>query len=84
MSPRLSVLVPVHNEERTLSALLDAVEERPEVYELVIVDDGSMDATTEILEARTFRVPANVIRHSSNRGKGSAIRTAIARKKRPR
>jgi glycosyltransferase involved in cell wall biosynthesis len=78
MSPRLSVLVPVHNEERTLPALLDAVEARPEVYELVIVDDGSTDATAEILAAREFRVPAHVIRHSTNRGKGSAIRTAIA------
>ncbi|HEU5278589.1 MAG TPA: glycosyltransferase family 2 protein [Gaiellaceae bacterium] len=78
MSPRLSVLVPVHNEERTLPALLDAVEARPEVYELVIVDDGSTDATAEILVAREFRVPAQVIHHSTNRGKGSAIRTAIA------
>ena len=78
MSPKLSVLVPVHNEERTLPALLDAVEARPEVYELVIVDDGSTDATAEILAAREFRVPAHVFRHSTNRGKGSAIRTAIA------
>lgn len=78
MSPRLSVLVPVHNEERSLSALLGAVEARPEVYELVVVDDGSTDATADLLAARRFRVPAQVISHSSNRGKGSAIRTAIA------
>jgi len=78
MPPRLSVLIPVHNEERTLSALLDAVEARPEVYELVIVDDGSTDATEEILASRTFRVRAQVIRHPTNRGKGSALRTAIA------
>ena len=77
MPPRLSVLIPVHNEERTLSALLDAVEAQPEVFELVIVDDGSTDATHEILESRTFRRRAQVIRHRSNRGKGSAIRTAI-------
>jgi dolichol-phosphate hexosyltransferase len=78
MQPKLSVLIPVHNEERTLSKLLDAVEARPEVGELVIVDDGSTDATAEILRARSFRVPAQVIRHPSNRGKGSAIRTAIS------
>jgi dolichol-phosphate hexosyltransferase len=77
MSPRLSVLVPVHNEERTLPALLDAVESREEVYELVIVDDGSTDATPEILAARRFRVRARVIRHPRNRGKGKALRTAI-------
>jgi glycosyltransferase involved in cell wall biosynthesis len=74
----LSVLIPVHNEERTLTALLDAVEACPEVYELVIVDDGSTDATPQILASRVFRTPTQVIRHPSNRGKGGAIRTAIA------
>jgi glycosyltransferase involved in cell wall biosynthesis len=74
----LSVLVPVYNEERTLERLLDAVEERPEVSELVIVDDGSTDRTPEILAARDFKVPVQVIRHERNRGKGAALRTAIA------
>ena len=74
----LSVLIPVYNEERTLERLLDAVEERPEVSELVIVDDGSTDKTPEILSARDFKVPVQVIRHERNRGKGAALRTAIA------
>jgi len=74
----LSVLIPVYNEERTLARLLDAVEERPEVSELVIVDDGSTDRTPEILSARDFKVPVQVIRHERNRGKGAALRTAIA------
>jgi dolichol-phosphate hexosyltransferase len=77
VQPRLSVLIPVHNEERTLERLLDAVEQRPEVYELVIVDDGSTDSTAEILGARRFRSRAQVIHHPRNRGKGGAIRTAI-------
>jgi len=77
MPRRLSVLIPVHNEERTLERLLDTVEQRPEVYELVIVDDGSTDSTAEILRARSFSVPARLVRHERNRGKGSAIRTAI-------
>ena len=76
--PKLSVLVPVHNEERTLSALLDAVEAQPEVAELVVVDDGSTDGTREILAARDWRVATQVIRHATNRGKGGAIRTALA------
>lgn len=74
----LSVLIPVYNEERTLERLLDAVEERPEVSELVIVDDGSTDATPDILRARDFKGKAQVIRHDRNRGKGAALRTAIA------
>ena len=76
--PDLSVLIPVYNEARTLERLLDAVEERPEVSELVIVDDGSTDGTAEILGTRDFKVPAQVIRHERNRGKGAALRTAIA------
>ena len=76
--PELSVLIPVYNEERTLERLLDAVEERPEVSELVIVDDGSTDGTPEILGSRDFKVRAQVIRHERNRGKGAALRTAIA------
>jgi len=75
---KLSVLVPVHNEERTLSALLDAVEAQPEVSQLVVVDDGSTDATPEILAAREWRVPTQVVRHQTNRGKGGALRTALA------
>jgi len=74
----LSVLIPVYNEARTLERLLDAVEERPEVSELVIVDDGSTDGTPEILGSRDFKVRAQVIRHERNRGKGAALRTAIA------
>ena len=77
MPRRLSVLIPVHNEERTLERLLDTVEQRAEVYELVIVDDGSTDATADILRSRRFAVPARLVRHETNRGKGSAIRTAI-------
>jgi glycosyltransferase involved in cell wall biosynthesis len=75
--PDLSVLIPVYNEERTLERLLDAVEERPEVSELVIVDDGSTDRTPEILSGREFTIPVQVIRHERNRGKGAALRTAI-------
>ena len=69
--------MPVHNEERTLVRILDAVEARPEVSELVIVDDGSTDRTREILAEREFRVPVQVIHHEVNRGKGGALRTAI-------
>lgn len=78
MTKSLSVLIPVFNEETTLEGLLDIVEARPEVSEIVVVDDGSKDRTPEILAARSFRVPTKVIRHDRNRGKGAALRTAIA------
>jgi dolichol-phosphate hexosyltransferase len=78
MPRRLSILIPVHNEARTLERLLAAVEAQPDVAELVIVDDGSTDETPQLLHSHRFAVPAKVVRHERNRGKGSAIRTAIA------
>jgi dolichol-phosphate hexosyltransferase len=75
--PSLTVLIPVFNEEATLERLLDAVEARPEVSELVIVDDCSSDRTPEILKGRAFVKPAKIVRHDVNRGKGGAVRTAI-------
>ncbi len=77
MARTLSVLIPVHNEERTLSTVLDRVEARPEVSELVIVDDASTDRTPEILAARSFDVPVRMIRQPRNRGKGAAVRAAL-------
>lgn len=77
MPPKLSVLIPVYNEESTLLRLLDAVEARGEVDELVIVDDASTDETPRLLAERRFRHPVRIIRHQKNRGKGAAIRTAI-------
>src|SRR5689334_23487478 len=69
--PPRSTLFPYTTLFRSLERLLDAVEERPEVSELVIVDDGSTDRTPEILSGRDFKVPVQVIRHERNRGKGA-------------
>lgn len=74
----LSVLIPVLNEEATLEALLERVEAQSVVSEIVIVDDGSTDQTPEILRSRTFAKPHQVITHPVNKGKGAALRTAIA------
>lgn len=75
----LSVLIPVFNEEATLTRLLDRVEEQAGIVdELIIVDDCSVDRTREILEARQFRISARVEHHATNMGKGAAIRTGLA------
>ncbi len=77
----LSVLMPVYNEARTLRRIVTAVLASPVALqmELVIVDDCSKDQSPEILRelaAQDSRI--KVIRHQVNRGKGAAIRTAIA------
>lgn len=77
----LSVLMPVYNEARTLRRIVAAVLASPAgmAIELVCVDDRSTDGSWQILEglaAADSRV--KIVRHEVNRGKGAAIRTAIA------
>ena len=75
----LSVMIPAFNEERTLDLMLKHVLERPEVGEVIAVDDGSTDGTWAILEAwaaRDERVRA--FRQEQNQGKGVALRRAVA------
>jgi len=74
----LSVMIPAFNEERTLEVILEHVLERPEVGEVIAVDDGSSDGTWTIMSRfaeRDTRVRA--FRQESNRGKGAALRRAI-------
>ncbi len=78
---RLSILIPVYNEARTLRELLAQVDTAPAAgleKELIIVDDGSTDGTREILEGLGgLETPFRVIFHGQNMGKGAAIRTAL-------
>jgi SAM-dependent methyltransferase len=79
---KLSVLMPVYNEARTLRTIVRRVLEAPidGDLELVAVDDGSTDRSFEVLEELASSDERIVVlRHPVNRGKGAAIRTAIAR-----
>jgi glycosyltransferase involved in cell wall biosynthesis len=76
--PTLSVMMPVYNEERTLETIIFHVLARPEVGEIIAIDDGSTDGTWAILERasrRDSRVRA--YRSAANEGKGAALRRAI-------
>ena len=76
---RLSVLIPVYNEHATIDRILDAVHAVPIPKEVVCVDDASTDGTGERLAALHAAGRINVlVRHEQNRGKGAAIRTALA------
>lgn len=83
-SPALAVIVPAYNEARRLTdnllTLLSYLETfRPEA-ELIVVDDGSTDATAELAKALFARRPdvsARVLRFSENRGKGHAVRAGL-------
>ncbi len=73
---KLSVLMPVYNEEAGLETILRRVAAVPISKEIIVVDDCSSDATPVILKGMTLP-DLRVIRHPVNRGKGAAIRTAI-------
>jgi len=79
----LSVVIPVYNEERTLISLLDRVRAVPIRKEIILVEDGSKDATRDVLkrlEIESDRDPMNLLRifyHEKNAGKGRALRTGF-------
>src|SRR2546429_1331902 len=75
---KLSILMPVYNEEARLAdALKQALGvDYPCEIELLIVDDGSKDATPEILAA-VDDARVHVVTHPRNQGKGAAIRSAV-------
>jgi glycosyltransferase involved in cell wall biosynthesis len=81
----LSVIMPVYNEAGTLREIVDRVMKAPIplMRELIIVDDASKDATGELLRQIAAERPegVRVFSHSTNRGKGAAIRTGIAEAK---
>ncbi|MCS6952469.1 MAG: glycosyltransferase [Bryobacterales bacterium] len=80
---KLSILVPVYNEravvERSLRQVLEAPLPEQMDRELIVVDDCSTDGTSAILERLASSEPRiRLLRHDVNRGKGAAIRTAVA------
>ncbi len=92
-APRLSVIIPAYNEERTLARLLKQVASQLTLLpahlerELIIVNDGSTDATGRLLEQfhADFQPPNNaprvtatrIITHNHNQGLAAAMRTAF-------
>jgi dolichol-phosphate hexosyltransferase len=76
----LSIVMAAYNEERTVGQAVNAVLSTsfPCEIELIVVDDGSTDATPEILAARESHPRVRVLSHSCNRGKGAALMTAAS------
>lgn len=77
-TPLLSVIVPVYNEAATVAPLLDRVVAVPCVKQVIVVDDGSTDGSSALLEKWADHPHVILLRHPHNRGKGAAIRTGLA------
>lgn len=77
---RLSVLIPVYNEEATLRIIIDQVRTVPVALEIICVDDCSSDGSRAILERMLAAGQIDVlVAKDRNEGKGAAIRTALSR-----
>jgi len=82
MEKNFSIIVPAYNEEATIER---AVREATAVFcgfgkpfEIIVVDDGSDDATAKITERLAAEIDnLRLLRHENNRGKGEAVRTGV-------
>jgi glycosyltransferase involved in cell wall biosynthesis len=74
---KLSVLMPVYNEEKGVATILQRVAAVPVEKEIIVVDDCSRDKTWDILQGQQL-AGLRLFRHEVNQGKGAAIRTALS------
>jgi glycosyltransferase involved in cell wall biosynthesis len=74
---KLSVIMPVYNEKKTIQSMIERVLAVPVEKELIIVDDFSTDGTRDLLKRFENRPDVRLFYHDKNMGKGSAIRTAV-------
>jgi glycosyltransferase involved in cell wall biosynthesis len=74
----ISVIIPVYNERETVTEVIRRVQEQPFDMEIMVVDDCSTDGTREILRETEWPENVHILYHEKNRGKGAAIRTALA------
>jgi glycosyltransferase involved in cell wall biosynthesis len=75
---KLSVVIPVYNEARTIREVVEKVQAAPFEKEIILIDDASTDGSKEVLE-RLTRPGVLLVRHDRNRGKGAALRTGFSR-----
>ena len=78
---RISVIVPVYNEEETVAHVLESLSRVALDLEVIIVDDASTDRTWEILQELRQKEPFNTycyILHNHNQGKGAGLRTGFS------
>jgi glycosyltransferase involved in cell wall biosynthesis len=75
LDPLVSIVVPAYNEAATIEEVLRRLGAVPFRSEVVVVDDGSTDATADLVDAAGG---VHLIRHPRNAGKGAAVREGIA------
>ncbi len=78
--PILSIIIPAYNEEmrlpRSLDQIVAFIEQQPELMEVLVVENGSRDRTTQIAESYAARYPFIQVLHSQ-KGKGAAVKVGM-------
>ncbi len=82
MTEKLSIVIPCYNEEyrlgRTLDELSELVQTLPYPVEVVVVDDGSLDATVDVARRHlALFADSRLLTYAPNRGKGCAVRKGM-------
>ena len=80
MIKKLSIIIPVFNEEATLEKILKRVSQAPVLgyqKEIIVINDGSTDKTNEILNNLEKKLNLIVLKHKRNYGKGKALQTGF-------
>ena len=75
---KLSVVIPCYNERPTIEAVVEAVRSGPvKDVEIIIVDDGSIDGTRELLQTKPIGWVDKLVLQQRNSGKGAALRAGF-------
>lgn len=74
---KLSIIIPVYNEAKTVSEVIKRVEAINIDKEIIVVDDGSIDGSLDILKQLAHENRIKLIIHDKNSGKGAAIKTGL-------
>lgn len=74
---KLSVIIPIYNEARTIREIIHRVQSTGLADEILVIDDGSTDGSREILASLISEGNVGVYYHERNQGKGKAVRTGI-------
>ena len=77
--PMLSIVIPTYNSQRWISTLLDTLLALQAEKEILIIDDGSTDATVSLIQSFREKYPeVTLLQHDAHRGQSAALQTGLA------